>query len=276
MPYINRKTWTKILKARKDGDVDASAIYDKFFDKNCRQEELDRLVGDYLSPAKMDPQALDAIKENQEIAKPEPESETEPEVSQVEIVDISPDLDKELDGLIDDDEIDDDDFDAFIKKKKKNANRLKKNADYFAAFDPEGRKNYYVKKTEEKNHQYDDKRRDIERAFNDMGVAIGKYSQSVKDLPEDELKYNSDGTDKAYDSIIGIGKSFGRSWDEQDVLQVVSVLKDLVSKFGKKNVLAALNLISQDNQSYRNDRIGSIDKAVKKYSEGLKNLIGGK
>lgn len=264
MPYINRKTWTKILEARKGGDADASKIYDKFFDKDCRQDELNRLLDDYkgLTP-----------KPDKE--EPEPDKE-EPKTVEVEAIDISPDLDRELEGLIDDDVIDDDDFETFLKKKKGAKNRAKKNAGYFAAFDPEGRKSYYAKKTDEKSHQYDDRRRDIERAFNDMGSALGKYIQSVKDQPDDDVEYGSDGTDGAYDGIIGIGRSFGRGWDEQDVSQVKATLKDLVSKYGKKNVLAALNLMADDNLAYRNGKISSIDKAVKKYGDALKELIGGK
>lgn len=259
MPYINKKTWAKILEAKKNGDEKAINIYDKFYDRNCGQDELNSLVGEYLAPT------------------PKPVVEVvEPSETSEEGVDISEDLDKELDGLIDDDEIDEDDFKTFLKKKRNSSNRAKKDAGYFAAFDSNGRKKYYVKKTDEKAHQYDDKKRDIERAFNDMSAAIGKYIESVKKLPNDEIEYDFTSADGAYDGIIKIGSSFGRGWDEQDVSQVISELGKLTKKYGKKNVLAALNLVSEDNLAFRNGKISSIDKSVKKYGDSLKKLIGGK
>lgn len=262
MPYVNKKKWAQIIDAKKNGDDRAVNIYKKLMGKDCDQEELDSLVEEFFAPKPKLKEEDDDI------------SDDDADEEEVEI-DISPDLDKELDGLIDDDEIDDDDFETFLKKKKNKANRTKKDAGYFAAFDSKGRKNYYKKKTDEKSHQYDDKRRDIERAYNDMSSAIGKYLKSVKELPDDENEYDSDNTDGAYNGIISIGRSFGRGWDEQDVSQVISTLEELVSEYGKKNVIAALNLMSEDNLAFRNGKISSIDKSVKKYGDSLKKLIGG-
>ncbi len=273
MPYINKKTWAKILDAKKSGDERAINICKKFYDR-CGQDELDSLVNEYLSPV-----PVKSKPETEAIVEIEaaPDNDVNVDVSENlnNDVDISEDLDKELDGLIDDDVIDEDDFETYLKKKKNKSNRTKKDAGYFAAFDSAGRKNYYAKKTDEKKHQYDDKRRDIERAYNDMSKAIGKYLSSVKKLPDDDNEYNFNNADEAYGGIIKIGRSFGRGWDEQDVSQVVSELGKLAEKYGKKNVIAALNLISQDNLAFRNGKISSIDKSVKKYGDSLKKIIGG-
>lgn len=281
MSFINHKIWKQILDARKNGNPDATRIYDKFFEDGCKQDEINRLVECFLHPVQsdsennIDDEAVEATegKPSGKIAK----EQSQPQEEGVAIIDISGDLDNELDGLLDPEIVDDDDFEEFLKKKRTTKKREKKNSAYFKAFDAEGRKKYLGKKNDEYSHSYDTKRRDIERGYNDMGKALGIYLQSVTDLPDDEKEYSSDDMEKAYDKFLDESESshsLGRSWDEQDVAQVVSVLKGLVDEYGKKNVVAVLNTLSQDNIAHRNARIDSIDKAIKDYGDKLKKLIG--
>ena len=50
-------------------------------------------------------------------------------------------------------------------------------------------------------------------------------------------------------------------------------LKQLVVKYGKKNVLAALNVLKTDNNNYRDYRIGQINEEVERYNKSLDKIL---
>ena len=48
----------------------------------------------------------------------------------------------------------------------------------------------------------------------------------------------------------------------------------LVIKYGKKNVVAALNTLKSDNDNYRNHRNGEINGEISRYKSSLAKLLG--
>ena len=283
MPFINNKQYLEILSAKKDGDPKAIAIIDKYI-HNGSQDDLDRMVKDFYSPSEIqenineptvDPAGEEAMAENEAISEPEAQEELiVPEATCCH--DISGDLDKELDGLIDESEIPSISFEDFLKNKKKNALREKKNSEYFKAFDFDGRQKYLDDKKKSFNDKFNLNRRDIDRSFRDMDNALNIYSQNVGDMVEDDVKLDTSVADEAYNDIVDIGSkshSFGRGWDEMDSEEIKKALSELVLKYGKKNVQAALNVIKGDNAAYRDHRNNQIDNAIGEYSKSLDKLL---
>ena len=108
-------------------------------------------------------------------------------------------------------------------------------------------------------------------------TALGMYEQSVGDELDDEVELSADNADKAYSDLIdnsGAMHSFGRYWDEEDKANVIKELKALIGKYGKKNVLAAINTLKSDNENYKSYMHNKIDAEVGKYSKNLENLLG--
>lgn len=263
MSIFNNKQFTEIYRASKNGNEKAKAIIDKYM-QGGNPDEISRLIDEYYSPK----------------TEPEPELEEEQEQSQPEEpdapVDISGDLDKDMDGLIDEAKFDDMDFASFLKNKKRDTIRGKKNSDYFKAYDEEGRHNYLSKKEDEYGKSFDTKRRDIDRSFKDMDNSLSAYAQSVQDQPDDAIETDMGQADKAYDELVSLGEkshSFGRSWDSDDMNEVTEKLMQLIQTYGKKNVLAAINILKGDNQAFRDHKVNSIDKAIKDYNGKLEGLL---
>lgn len=300
MPFLKQSDYKNIIQAKKDGNPQATAIIQAYV-KGSTQYDLDRMVHAFYNPTpannaeeqEEDPinaEAVEAVNEAE--AKADEPVEVPPTipvgnnidpkviapvVEPEQTTDISALLDADLDGLIDEDEIDDCTFEDFLADKKKNANRILKDANHFKMYDPAGRESYLVAKCGEYDKSFDTKRRDIERAFKDMDNAIASYSQSLTDtVPDDGIELNSDVTNKAYSDIVEASNgshAFGRAWDDEDTAEMVAILNDLVGTHGKANVLAALNVIRGDNEAFRDRRNGQIDSAVKHYSKQLEDLL---
>lgn len=274
MAFINAKKWNEIRDAAKGGNQKASAILASFSNRDCKQEDIDSLLNDYYKPEKEpkekpqeEPQA--EIEAHAEIPK---DSGKKDLAEQTE--DLSARLDKELDGLIDEDKIEDLSFRDFLKNKKRDSNRAKKNHDYFAAFDPAGREEYLLKKKDDYGHKYDSQRDDISRAFSDMDYAIGDYMNHANSLEDDEGDLDMGIVGKAYDELAeSDDHAFGRPWDQDDTDKVYSIIDDLVHRYGKKNVLAALNALRDDNKSYADWKGKQIDGAVSDYGKALDKLL---
>ena len=283
MAFLKQQDYKNIMQAKKDGNPHAIALVQAYV-KGCSQYDLDNMLHAFYNPEpvnlaceqEQDPKNEPAVKavekQTEEIEQPIPE---EPAIEEPSVIDISDKLDADLDGLIDEDEIDDVSFEDFLEEKKKNANRLSKGADYFKMYDPVGRMDYLVRKSKEYDNSFNTKRMDIDRAFRDMDGAISAYSKAVAMLPDDEIEMDSSATDKAYGDLVNAGKShsFGRSWDAEDMEEMNSILSALVATYGKDNVSAALNVIRGDNEAFRNRRNGKIDNAVRHYSKQLEDLL---
>lgn len=308
--YIQYKKLKELQAAAKGGNEQAKNIIDKYMDKNPDMDSIERLIDDYykgiaLPPVTEQPivapeQSENVLEEqtptvenldaNEPVAHPEEEEleqfveETQdgaptdiPEAfEEPKPVDISADLDRELDGLIDNNEFDDESFGDFLSNKKRDANRARKNAEYFKAFDADGRANYLATKKDEYGHSFDNRRRKIERSLNDMNKSIDLYGNFVTDMPDDESEIDMSIVGKAYDEFTDDESAmgaFGRSWDDADNEQIKQVIQGLVMKYGKKNVMAVLNTLRQDGEAWSQFSNGKIDNAINNYGKSLDGLL---
>lgn len=297
MAFINNKKFAEIRTAAKDGNEKALMIL-QAMRKLQPQADIDRLVEDYYAIPE-EPQIQPVQGENYNVAEEQPKEEVSTvsdalddvlseDLSVDETADI-PDLDadvqtynldditKDMDGLIDEDEIDDMSFADFLSDKKKNLKRAKKNADYFKMYDDDSRKQYSLNAVDKYKAKFGDLERDIDRRNKDTATALGLYEQSVADSLDDDIELNVDNADKAYSDLTddsGAMHAFGRYWDDDDKASVIEALKVLIGKYGKKNVLAAINTLKSDNENYKSYMHNKIDTEVGKYSKNLENLLG--
>ena len=297
MAFINNRKFAEIRTAAKDGNEKALMIL-QAMRKLQPQADIDRLVEDYYAIPE-EPQIQPVQGENYNVAEEQPKEEVSTvsdalddvlseDLSVDETADI-PDLDadvqtynldditKDMDGLIDEDEIDDMSFADFLSDKKKNLKRAKKNADYFKMYDDDSRKQYSLNAVDKYKAKFGDLERDIDRRNKDTATALGLYEQSVADSLDDDIELNADNADKAYSDLTddsGAMHAFGRYWDDDDKASVVEALKVLIGKYGKKNVLAAINTLKSDNENYKSYMHNRIDTEVGKYSKNLENLLG--
>lgn len=297
MAFINNKKFAEIRTAAKNGNEKALMIL-QAMRKLQPQADIDRLVEDYYAIPE-EPQIQPVQGENYNVAEEQPKEEVSTvsdalddvlseDLSVDETADI-PDLDadvqtynldditKDMDGLIDEDEIDDMSFADFLSDKKKNLKRAKKNADYFKMYDDDSRKQYSLNAVDKYKAKFGDLERDIDRRNKDTATALGLYEQSVADSLDDDIELNADNADKAYSDLTddsGAMHAFGRYWDDDDKANVIEALKVLIGKYGKKNVLAAINTLKSDNENYKSYMHNKIDTEVGKYSKNLENLLG--
>lgn len=297
MAFINNKKFAEIRTAAKEGNEKALMIL-QAMRKLQPQADIDRLVEDYYAIPE-EPQIQPVQGENYNVAEEQPKEEVSTvsdalddvlseDLSVNETADI-PDLDadvqtynldditKDMDGLIDEDEIDDMSFADFLSDKKKNLKRAKKNADYFKMYDDDSRKQYSLNAVDKYKAKFGDLERDIDRRNKDTATALGLYEQSVADSLDDDIELNADNADKAYSDLTddsGAMHAFGRYWDDDDKTSVIEALKVLIGKYGKKNVLAAINTLKSDNENYKSYMHNRIDTEVGKYSKNLENLLG--
>lgn len=285
MAFINNKKFAEIRNAAKTGDEKALKVL-QAMRKMQPQADIDRLVEDYYAipapaveetpetPAVADDLSLDdASVADSVISSDIADSDGDVTTITYNLDDIT----KDMDGLIDEDEVEDMSFSDFLADKKRNMMRARKNADYFKMYDNDSRSKYAADAVAKYKAKFGDLERDIDRRNKDVMTALGMYEQSVGDELDDEVELNADNADKAYSDLIdnsGAMHSFGRYWDEEDKANVVTELKALIGKYGKKNVLAAINTLKSDNENYKSYMHNKIDTEVGKYSKNLENLLG--
>lgn len=302
MFILNNKVFNELRNASKNGDAKAKAIIDKYMEEGSG-DSVERLIDEYYnSNADEEPEAamkevqeenvpednheeaenedsitgVDQVTKVEEAMGEEPHEEGQAEQTEPSPVDITDLLDKETDGLVDDDDVKDMTFEEYMDKKHRDSVRGKKNHDYFSAFDPEGKAAYLKKKEDDYSHSFDTRRKDIERNHRDMDGAITAYAQMIGDQLDDGVESDMGVVDKAYGDIVGtVGKnhSFGRSWDEDDMNEVKEQLMSLMQQYGRANVIAALNILKGDNDSYRDHRNNCIDKAIKDHNGKWEELL---
>lgn len=288
MAFINNKKFAEIRNAAKNGDEKALKVL-QAMRKMQPQADIDRLVEDYYAipapaveetpetpetPAVADDLSLDdASVVDSVISSDIADSNGDVTTITYNLDDIT----KDMDGLVDEDEVEDMSFSDFLADKKRNMMRARKNADYFKMYDNDSRSKYASDAVAKYKAKFGDLARDIDRRNKDTMTALGMYEQSVGDELDDEVELNADNADKAYSDLIdnsGAMHSFGRYWDEEDKANVVIELKALIGKYGKKNVLAAINTLKSDNENYKSYMHNKIDTEVGKYSKNLENLLG--
>ena len=285
MAFINNKKFAEIRNAAKNGDEKALKVL-QAMRKMQPQADIDRLVEDYYAipapaveetpetPAATDDLRLDdASVVDSVISSDIADSDGDVTTITYNLDDIT----KDMDGLIDEDEVEDMSFSDFLADKKRNMMRARKNSDYFKMYDNDSRSKYAADAVAKYKAKFGDLERDIDRRNKDTMTALGMYEQSVGDELDDEVELNADNADKAYSDLIdnsGAMHSFGRYWDEEDKANVITELKTLIGKYGKKNVLAAINTLKSDNENYKSYMHNKIDTEVGKYSKNLENLLG--
>ena len=277
MPFINNKKLLEIRESAKGGNEKALMIL-QAMRKMSPQEDLDRLVDDYYKVDTVEPVIPQETVEQESFNIPE---ELTPELMNEtaepgNVVDLTSTLDTEMDGLLDENELDDLSFGDFLSNKKRDGLRGRKNADYFKAYDPEGRANYMHNKIDTYKGKFDGRLRDIERRYNDMSKSIAGYTQGVNDMLDDNAELDMLSVNNAYDELTGnenAMRSFGRHWDENDNMSVMMELKTLIEKYGKKNVMAVLNTLQSDNENYKKYLNNQVDTEIGRYSKSVENLL---
>lgn len=285
MAFINNKKFAEIRNAAKNGDEKALKVL-QAMRKMQPQADIDRLVEDYYAipaPAVEETPETPAVADNlslDDASVVDSVISSDIADSDGDVTTITYNLDditKDMDGLIDEDEVEDMSFSDFLADKKRNMMRARKNADYFKMYDNDSRSKYAADAVAKYKAKFGDLERDIDRRNKDTMTALGMYEQSVGDELDDEVELSADNADKAYSDLIdnsGAMHSFGRYWDEEDKANVITELKALIGKYGKKNVLAAINTLKSDNENYKSYMHNKIDTEVGKYSKNLENLLG--
>lgn len=283
MSFIKNDKLKEIRVAAANGNEKAKAIL-QALRKFSPQSDLDRMVEEYYN--------VDLPEENVEVEEPEIAMEEEKVVEEEPIVeeeqndnilldnitneDINSILDNETDGLWDEVDVPETSFTDFLKNKKRDKKREFKNAEYFRSFAPEDRQKYATLKIDGYKKKFDGRLGNIDRKYKDINTAIDKYQQSIHDMLDDDVELNNDYVVKAYDKIVDdepLMNSFGRHWDEDDVGKVLTSLDLLIKEFGKKNVIAAINILKNDNDNYKSFLDNQIDTEIGRYTKNIEKLF---
>lgn len=283
MAFLNNKKFAEIREAAKNGNEKAAMIMQAML-KNSPQQDVDNLVNDYYNINNDITPLAEPVQETVNVEEEIVNEPVNPMLDEVEpieaempaVIDLSSSLDAEMEGLLDENELDTISFGDFLANKQRDALRGRKNNDYFKVFDLDGRNNYMQGKIEKYGQKFDNNRRDIEREYADLDKAIGNHMNNVNYMLDDELDLDTNRVGEAYDELIGnekAMKSFGRHWDAQDGEEINLVLQELVMKYGKKNVMAVLNTLKNDNENYKNFKNNQIDTEVNRYSKSVENLL---
>lgn len=287
MAYLNNNKFKEIREAAKGGNEKALMIL-QAMRKMSPQGDLDRLVEDYYSVAVEEPQEEVSSPIAEQVAAPETEPVEQPEVEQVETEQemmegntadyesLKGILDKELTDLLDENELEDKSFSAFIGDKKRNGIRANKNGEYFKAYDLDGRTQYMNEKISAYKDKFNDRLKDSERRYNDIDKSLSLYSTGVNDMLDDGVELDMSKVFDSYNKLTdnsSVMGSFGRFWDDNDNASVVEALKELIAEYGKANVLAALNTLKSDNENYRNYLNNQVDTEIGRYSKSIESLL---
>lgn len=284
MAFISNKKFLEIREAAKNGNEKAAMILQAMMKGNA-QEELDNLVSDYYNVINNVP-PIDLIESQQEIEEntepmdsediDQPEMEVDVPNPLPEVVDLSDILSSEMDGLLDENEIEELTFRNFIDNKRRDSLRARKNSDYFKAFDSEGRIGYAGNKISEYGRKFDGNRRNIEREYNDLNNSLDNHINSVNLLLDDDIDLDMNTANEAYEELTkndGAMASINRYWDEDDNVSLKETLQELVLKYGKKNIMAVLNTLKSDVDNYKNFKNNQIDDEINRYTKSIEKLL---
>lgn len=277
MAFIPNSKFKEISEAAKSGNEKALMVI-QALRKKTSQGDLDALVNNYYAIPTISQEEVETPKMD-EFEAPEIEIEqvNENDIAlDVQEVDLSKILDGELEGLLDENEIQELHFGDYLKNKSRDALRSKKGPEYFKAYDANGRSSYMENKINGYKSKFDGRLKDIERRHSDMNKAVSLYSQNVGAMLDDDKELDLTVAAKAYDDLtndeVAMG-SMGRHWDENDNNVMMEKLKGLIANYGKQNVMAALNTLNYDNDNYRNYLNNQIDTEISRYSKSVESLL---
>lgn len=290
MAFINNRKMKEIMTAAQNGNEKALMIL-QAMRKGNSQQDVDGLVNDYYNIVN-DVPPIDLIEENapiqpeveiddipaevdtEDIDQPEMEVDVEPVLP--EVTDLSDLLSAEMEGLLDENEIEELTFSKFLDNKRRDGLRTRKNADYFKAFDLDGRNTYAGNKIAEYGKKFDGNRRNIEREHSDLTNSIDNHINGVSLLLDDDIELDMNVANSAYDDLTsneGAMAQFSRYWDETDNAQLKETLQSLVVQYGKKNVMAVLNTLKSDIDNYKSYKNNQIDEEVNRYTKSVEKLL---
>lgn len=280
MAYIDNIKFKEILEASRNGNEKAKMIM-QGMRKMSSQDDIDRLVYEYYN-VPVEAEEVVPVEQPEEVAVTEGENiATEPEIvsepeNSGDVVDITDLLKSEMEGLVDEDEFMSVSFTDYLKNKQRDAMRATKNSDYFKAFDMNGRHAYADDMINSYRDRFSGNLRDIERDYSDNDKALSLYTQKMTDSLDDGVEFDTDATKGAYGELVGnesAMSSFGRHWDDNDVETVLTALGELSNKYGKANVIAALNVLRGDNEGHRDYLNNMIDTNIGKYTKAIDKLL---
>lgn len=280
MAYIDNIKFKEILEASRNGNEKAKMIM-QGMRKMSSQDDIDRLVYEYYN-VPVEAEEVVPVEEPEEVAVTEGENiATEAEIvskpeNSGDVVDITDLLKSEMEGLVDEDEFTSVSFTDYLKNKQRDAMRATKNSDYFKAFDMNGRHAYADDMINSYRDRFSGNLRDIERGYSDNDKALSLYTQKMTDSLDDGVEFDTDATKGAYGELVGnenAMSSFGRHWDDNDVETVLTALSELSNKYGKANVIAALNVLRGDNDGHRDYLNNMIDTNIGKYTKAIDKLL---
>lgn len=290
MAFINNKKMKEIMISAQNGNEKALMIL-QAMRKGNSQQDIDGLVNDYYNivndvppvelieetssiQPEMESNSVPAEMDTEDIDQPEMEVDVEPVLP--EVTDLSDILSAEMEGLLDENEIEELTFSKFLGNKRRDGLRARKNADYFKAFDLEGRNTYAGNKIAEYGKKFDGSRRNIEREHSDLTQSIDNHINGVSLLLDDDIELDMNVANSAYDELTGnegAMAQLSRYWDETDNTQLKEILQSLVVKYGKKNVMAVLNTLKSDIDNYKSYKNNQIDEEVNRYTKSVEKLL---
>lgn len=187
-------------------------------------------------------------------------------------------LDKETDGLFDENEIPQMDFSQYLENKHRDGVRARRNADYFKAFSPEDRHQYVDTKKKTYTDKFGDSLHDIDRTHSDYVKSLENLYDDINNgMEEDEKELSPEMSSGAYDEITSnkaTMRVLNRYWDSNDMGEVSSFLNGLIQKYGKQNVLSAMGLLKQDVDSYSEFRKKQIQDEIDRYGNTIEKTLG--
>ena len=153
--------------------------------------------------------------------------------------------------------------------------RSQKNADYFKAYDPESRQKFIDDKSKYYKDKFNTRLNQIEKQYSDMNKSLDMYSDKVNNLVNDDVELDMNNVSNAYNDLINSENmnTFNRYWDEEDVNNNTDYLKNLVSTYGKNNVISSLNELKSDNENYKEYLKNQIDNEIKRFITSIENLL---
>lgn len=229
-------------------------------------------------PIKEEVKEEENTEEVKEPANEEQENKVQEEEKPQPTMNFSELLDKETDGLFDENEIPQMDFSQYLENKHRDGVRAIRNADYFKAFSPEDRRQYVETKKKAYTDKFGDSLHDIDRAHNDYLKSLENLYDDINNgIEEDEKELSPESSSGAYDEITSnkaTMRVLNRYWDSNDMGEVSSFLNGLIQKYGKQNVLSAMGLLKQDVDAYSEFRKKQIQDEIDRYGNTIEKTLG--
>lgn len=242
--------------------------------EDTKEEKNNEEVKEEVKEEIQDEVQDEPVNDKEPLEEPLQEEPTEPvEEQEVDYTEI---LDKETDGLFYENEIPQSDLADYIKTKKRNAIRNSRGADYFKGFDPVGRERYIETKKKAYSDKFGDTLSDIERQYNDYSNSLANHRERIGLGDDDEYELSIDLSNNAYNDLTNdepTMRIFNRYWDENDQAKVSDVLNGLVAKYGKQNVISALDILKSDVDGYKAYRNGQINEEIDRYGKGIEKIL---